>query len=174
MWLSHWIWWKSRWNRYWIFFYGYVRDLSSRTYFSLKRSQEYGIFWNIFKYLVSKMQTTVHELCMIKDTLWAIKCMRFLVMRNVSSSLSDLVDLQLINARTKSPVFSPWIIDPYPILTRQFWEKNKKSVLLYIRRRSAGFKNPVNNPQSWKIPFLNVKGRVPQILSSVVSAISVS
>ena len=82
------------------FFYGYVSNLSSRTYFSLKRSQEYGIFWNIFKYLVSKMQTTVHELCMIKDTLWAFKCMRFLVMRNVSSSLSDSVDLQLINART--------------------------------------------------------------------------
>ena len=82
------------------FFYGYVSNLSSRTYFSLKRSQEYGIFWNLFKCLVSKMQTTVHELCMIKDTLWAFKCMRFLVMRNVSSSLSDLVDLQLINART--------------------------------------------------------------------------
>ena len=82
------------------FFYGYVSNLSSGTYFSLKRSQEYGIFWNIFKYLVSKMQTTVHELCMIKDTLWAFKCMRFLVMRNVSSSLSDSVDLQLINART--------------------------------------------------------------------------
>ena len=31
------------------FFYGYVSNLSSRTYFSLKRSQEYGIFWNIFK-----------------------------------------------------------------------------------------------------------------------------
>ena len=71
-----------------------------RTYYSLKRSEEYGIFWNLFKCLVSKMQTTVHELCMIKDTLWAFKCMRFLVMRNVSSSLSDLVDLQLINART--------------------------------------------------------------------------
>ena len=26
------------------FFYGYVSNLSSRTYFSLKRSQEYGIF----------------------------------------------------------------------------------------------------------------------------------
>ena len=71
-----------------------------RTYYSLKRLEEYGIFWNLFKCLVSKMQTTVHELCMIKDTLWAFKCMRFLVMRNVSSSLSDLVDLQLINART--------------------------------------------------------------------------
>ena len=82
------------------FFYGYVRDLSSRTYFSLKRSEEYGIFWNLFKCLVSKMQTTVHELYMIKDTLWAFKCMRFLVMRNISSSLSDLVNLQLINART--------------------------------------------------------------------------
>ena len=82
------------------FFYGYVSNLSSRTYFSLKRSQEYRIFWNLFKCLVSKMQTTVHELCMIKDTLWAFKCMRFLVMRNISSSLSDLVDLQLINART--------------------------------------------------------------------------
>ena len=55
---------------------------------------------NLFKCLLSKMQTTVHELCMIKDTLWAFKCMRFLVMRNVSSSLSGLVDLQLINART--------------------------------------------------------------------------
>ena len=82
------------------FFCGYVSDLSSRTYFSLKRSEEYGIFWNLFKCLVSKMQTTVHELYMIKDTLWAFKCMRFLVMRNISSSLSDLVDLQLINART--------------------------------------------------------------------------
>ena len=51
------------------FFYGYVSDLSSRTYFSLKRSEEYGIFWNLFKCLLSKMQTTVHELCMIKDTL---------------------------------------------------------------------------------------------------------
>ena len=73
---------------------------SSRTYFSLKRLEEYRIFWNLFKCLASKMQTTVHELCMIKDTLWAFKCMRFLVMRNISSSLSDLVDLQLINART--------------------------------------------------------------------------
>ena len=82
------------------FFYEYVSDLSSRTYFSLKRSEEYGIFWNLFKCLVSKMQTTIHELCMIKDTLWAFKCMRFLVMRNISSSLSDLVDLQLINVRT--------------------------------------------------------------------------
>ena len=91
---------KSLWNRYWIFFYGYVSDLSSRTCFSLKRWEEYGIFWNLFKCLLSKMQTTVHELCMIKDTLWAFKCMRFLVMRNISSSLSDLVDLQLINART--------------------------------------------------------------------------
>ena len=51
------------------FFYGFVSDLSSRTYFSLKRSEEYGIFWNLFKCLVSKMQTTVHELYMIKDTL---------------------------------------------------------------------------------------------------------
>ena len=68
----------------------------------------------------------------------------------------------------------PWIIDPYQILTQQFWAKSEKSVLLYIWRRSVGFKNPVNNPQSWKIPFLNVKGRVPQILSSLVSAISVS
>ena len=40
-----------------------------RTYYSLKRSKEYGIFSNLFKCLVSKMQTTVHELCMIKDTL---------------------------------------------------------------------------------------------------------
>ena len=51
------------------FFYEFVSDLSSRTYFSLKRSEEYGIFWNLFKCLVSKMQTTVHELYMIKDTL---------------------------------------------------------------------------------------------------------
>ena len=50
------------------FFCGYVSDLSSRTYFSLKRSEEYGIFWNLFKCLESKMQTTVHELYMIKDT----------------------------------------------------------------------------------------------------------
>ena len=35
------------------FFFGYVSDLSSRTYFSLKRSEEYGIFWNLFKCLVS-------------------------------------------------------------------------------------------------------------------------
>ena len=35
------------------FFCGYVSDLSSRTYFSLKRSEEYGIFWNLFKCLVS-------------------------------------------------------------------------------------------------------------------------
>ena len=54
-----------------------------RTYYSLKRSEEYGIFWNLFKCLVSKLQTTVHELCMMKDTLWAFKCMRFLVMKNI-------------------------------------------------------------------------------------------
>ena len=99
VWLSHWVWWKSLWNKYWIFFYGYVSELSSRIYFSLKRPEKYGIFWNLFKCLVSNMQTTVHELCMIKDTLGAFKCIRFLVMRNISSSLSTLVNLQLINAR---------------------------------------------------------------------------
>ena len=66
------------------FFFFFLRICNVlRTYYSLKRSEEYGIFWNLFKCLVSKMQTTVHELCMIKDTLWAFKCMRFLVMKNI-------------------------------------------------------------------------------------------